>query len=322
MYALLPVLVLQGIVTHVNALPAAAPPQPLQNDHFKVHSDLSPAEAQEMVRRALRAELDSATDSTHPMQYVIQKTSPRLSTTKRIVETKDGDVARLIAVNGNPLNQADQQTENARLDALWNDPEQQKHRQQREAGDANRARKIIQALPDAFRYTYAGIAQTPLGPCYRMSFQPNPNFNPQEIEAQALKGMAGELWIDIDQQRVTRLEGKRLQDVDYGWGLIGKLEKDGTLLLEQADVGNHQWRTTHMVLAMNARILFKSVKLDTTLKLSEFTPVSAGIDYRKGIEILRAGSTSNAGQERIEQTSQRPSEASRIVPRTAAAIVE
>jgi hypothetical protein len=35
-------------------------------------------------------------------------------------------------------------------------------------------------------------------------------------------------------------------------------------------MGNHQWRTIHMVLVMNARLLFKSVKLDTTLEMSQF----------------------------------------------------
>jgi hypothetical protein len=222
------------------------------------------------------------------MQYRLRKTSPRLSTTKLIVETKDGNVARLIAVNDSPLSAAGQQTEAARLQDLFNDPSLQRHRQEREQGDTERARKVIRALPDAFLYQFDGIVDTPQGPSYRLSFQPNPSFDPQALEAQVLKGMAGELWIDIAQQRVTHLEGKRLHAVDYGWGLIGKLDQGGTLLLEQADVGNHQWRTVHMVLIMNARVLFKIIKLDTTLELSQFAPVTAGMTYQQAIELLRA----------------------------------
>jgi hypothetical protein len=75
--------------------------------------------------------------------------------------------------------------------------------------------------------------------------------------------------------------------VDYGWGLIGKLDEGGTLLLEQADVGNHQWRTVHMVLLMNARVFFKTIKLDTTLELSQFAPVAPGMTYQQAIELLR-----------------------------------
>lgn len=245
-------------------------------------------EAQALVKRVLQAEISSAGDNSHPMRYRLRKQSPRLATTKLIVETKDGDVARLIAVNDSPLGPQDEQNEQNRLEALLNDPAQQRHRQQREQGDTERARKVMRALPDAFLYSYAGIADTPQGPSYRLSFQPNPNFDPEDLEAQVLKGMAGELWIDVAQQRVTRLECKRLHDVDYGFGLLGKLDKGGTLLLEQADVGDHQWRTTRMVLVMNARVLFKTVKLDTTLELSQYSSVTPGLSYQEAIKLLQA----------------------------------
>jgi hypothetical protein len=243
-----------------------------------------------MVRRVLQTELEAAQTApiTHPMQYRLRKVSPRFKSTKLIFETKDGDVARLIAVNDAPLSAQDQQTEDARLQGLLNDPSLQHRRQQREQSDSERARKIMRALPDAFTYRFAGIAETAQGPSYRLSFQPNPNFDPQDLEAQVLKGMAGELWIDVAQQRVTRLEGKRIHDVDYGFGILGKLDEGGTLLLEQADVGNRQWRTVHMVLVMNARVLFKVVKLDTTLELSQYTPVTAGMTYRQAIDLLRS----------------------------------
>jgi len=263
----------------LSAQPATAAPVTLTND-----------ETQAMVKRVLHIELEAATSSalTHPMQYQLRKVSPRLSTTKLIVETKDGDVARLIAINDRPLDPVDQHNENARLDGLINDPSLQRHRKEREEGDAERAKKVMRALPDAFLYQFAGIVQTPHGPSYRLSFQPNPNFNPQDLEAQVLKAMAGELWIDVAAQRVTRLEGKRLRDVDYGWSIIGKLDQGGTLLLEQADVGNNQWRTTHMVLVMNARILFKTIKLDTSLELSQYAPVASGMTYQQAIQQLRS----------------------------------
>jgi hypothetical protein len=246
-------------------------------------------EAQALVKRVLAVELDSAQNGPidHPMQYHLRKTSPRYSSAKLIIETRDGDVARLLEVNGAPLSPESEQNEAARLQALLDDPGLQHHRQEREQGDAERARKIIHALPDAFLYQYSGIVETPHGPSYRLSFQPNPKFDPEDLEAQALKGMAGELWIDVAQKRVTRLEGKRIHDVDYGWGILGKLDEGGTLLLEQADVGEGQWRTTHMVLVMNARLLVKTIKLDTTLEISDYAPVQTGMSYKDAIQILR-----------------------------------
>lgn len=272
----------------------AGAPAAYAADQITTHA-LTGDEAQALVKRVLQTEAAAAADTTHPMRYRLRKQSPRLTTTKLIVETKDGDVARLIAINDAPLGQQDEQNEENRLEALQNNPDQQRHRQQREQGDAERARKVMQALPDAFLYSYAGTVDTPQGPSYRLSFQPNPNFDPQDIEAQVLKGMAGELWIDVAQERVTRLECKRLRDVDYGFGLLGKLDQGGTLLLEQADVGNHEWRTTRMVLVMNARVLFKTIKLDTTLGMTEYIPVTPGMSYQQAIKLLEAHPVAAAG---------------------------
>ena len=277
------------------AFTAIAPAQPVKTNPGPTNpaptnaAALTNDETQALVRRVLVVELEAAQNGPidHSMQYRLRKTSPRYSSTKLIIETRDGDVARLVEVNGAPLSLESEQNEATRLQALLDDPSLQHHRQEREQGDAERARKIIRALPDAFLYQYAGIVETPHGPSYRLSFQPNPKFDPEDLEAQALKGMAGELWIDAAQKRVTRLEGKRIHDVDYGWGILGKLDEGGTLLLEQTDVGEGQWRTTHMVLVMNARFLVKTIKLDTTLELSEYAPVPPGMSYKDAIQMLR-----------------------------------
>jgi hypothetical protein len=62
-----------------------------------------------LVKRVLAAELQNAQDAQHPMRYVLRKSSPRLSSTKEIIETRDGAVARLLAINGKPLSAADEQ---------------------------------------------------------------------------------------------------------------------------------------------------------------------------------------------------------------------
>jgi len=239
-----------------------------------------------MVRRVLKIEDISIHPTTHLMRYRLCKRSPRLATTKWIVETQDGDVAHLVAFNDQPLSPDRQQLEDNRIHALLSDPALQRHRLQREAQDSERLRKIIHALPDAFLYHYADILNTPQGAVYRLIFQPNPAFNPVDLETQVLKAMAGELWIDVASQRVTRLQCTRIRDIEYGWGFFGKLDKGGSLLIEQQNIGANQWRITRMVLAMNARLLFKPVQLDTTLEMSDYAPVPSGIDYRQGISIL------------------------------------
>jgi hypothetical protein len=105
--------------------------------------------------------------------------------------------------------------------------------------------------------------------------------------------MTGELWIDPRQERVTRLDGQLQQDVDIGWGILGRLYKGGTILIDQADVGEHQWRIVHFDMKMSARVVFKTRVFDTTEDQSQFVPVPPGLRYQQAIALLRDTRTSS-----------------------------
>ena len=226
------------------------------------------------------------------MRYRLRKSSPRLTSTKEIVETRDGDVARLVAINDQPLSPADEQQEQARLDALLSDPAA--------SGIASRARratpaivlKLLHMLPQAFIYEYAGPGQgqsglgtgswrsSPSGPIRR--------FSPPDLETQALTAMTGELWIDAAQERVARLEGHLQQDTDYGWGILGQLDKGGWIVIEQADVGGGQWRIVRFQMKIDLRVLFKTKNFDYHQEMTGYAPVPAALDYQQAIQMLRA----------------------------------
>ncbi|MGB8258847.1 MAG: hypothetical protein WCE75_00785 [Terracidiphilus sp.] len=241
-----------------------------------------------LVERALAAELRSAEDTSHPMRYRLRKQSPRLTTTKEICESRDGDVARLVAVNDQPLSNADEQKEQARLDGLLADPSRQRHRKQSEEGDAAIVFKLLRMLPEAFLYQDAGLANGYGGKVERFTFKPNPRFQPPDLETKALTTMTGELWVDKAAERVTRLEGHLQQDTDYGWGILGKLDRGGSVVIEQASANGQDWRIARLVLRMNLRVLFKSKQIDTTEELTGYRPVPSGIDYREAIRLLRS----------------------------------
>jgi len=255
---------------------------------------LTPVEAQTLVGRALATEIRTAQDQNHPMRFQLRKSSPRLTTTKDIVETRDGAVARLLAVNDSPLGPADDQKEQTRLDALAADPSLQRHRKQGEDSDMGIVLKLLRMLPNAFLYQYAGPVASPTGTAERFTFKPNPRFSPPDYETQALTALSGEIWIDPAQERVLKLEGHLQQDTDYGWGILGRLNKGGWVELEQADVGGKQWRIVHVQMQMTMRILFKTKIFDTVEQMSRFAPVPQGLDYRQAIKMLRSGAESAA----------------------------
>ena len=249
-------------------------------------ASLTSTQAQTLVGRSLAAVLRSVQNTSHPMRYRLLKPSPRLSTVKEIVETRDGDVARLVAVNGQPLSAVDEQTEVARLNLLLSDPSRQLHRKRSEESDTAIVLKLLRMLPQAFLYEYAESAVTASGRIEKFTFRPNPNFKPSDLEMQALKAMSGELWIDANQERVTRLEGHLDQDTDYGFGILGKLDKGGWIVIEQIDVGAHQWRIARFQMKMNLRILIKNKSFDTVEEMSQYAPVASGLSYQQAIQSL------------------------------------
>lgn len=262
---------------------------------------LTPVQAEALVERALATESRAAQDlshQSHPMRYRLHKSSPRLTSTKEIVETRDGDVARLVQINDQPLSQADEQTEQARLDALLNDPGLQQHRKQSEDNDTARAMKVLQVLPTAFLYQFAGAGTAATGTVEKFTFKPNPQFSPPDLETGVLTAMAGEIWIDPAQERVVHLAGSLQQDKDFGWGILGQLDKGGWVQIDQADVGGHQWRIVHLQLKMNGRVLWKTKNSDSVQDYTQFSPLPTDLTYKQAIQMLRAtpGTTAQASQ--------------------------
>ena len=254
-----------------------------------------------IVRHAAANEL-KASDHSHPYRYKLHKLNDGKSSTKEIVETRDGDVARLLDASGQPLDTEANQTELDRLNNLLAHPEIQEHRHKREQADSNRADEMIRLLPDAFLYHFEGMAQGPSGPAFRLSLKPNPSFNPPDREAEVYAGMAGELWIDQQQERMVKLDVHLIADVNFGWGILGKLDKGGSILVEQQDVGNDHWEQYHFKLNLHGKaLMLKTLTFETTEDESGFEPVPASWGYQDAVKLLLTLNPSDPGSGQLSK---------------------
>jgi hypothetical protein len=254
------------------------------------------------------------------MKYRLRKSTPRLTSTKDIVETRDGAVARLISINDQPPSAADREKDEARLDGLLADPGRQHKRKQSEADDTARALKVLRALPKAFLYEYAGKVSVGPVTADRFTFRPNANFDPPDLETQALTQLNGEILIDPANERVLRLEGHLQADVDFGWGILGRLNKGGWIVIEQADVGKGQWRIVHFQMVMSGRVLIKTRSFDTTENESDFAAVPVEMSYQQAIQMLRTGAgkvIQNSAPERRRQSKASRAVSAGVTPKSA-----
>jgi hypothetical protein len=239
-----------------------------------------------LVRHASYNELHQ-TAPPYPVRYKLRKQDEKGVTTKEIVPTKDGDVARLVAKDDKPLTPEQNKAELDRLSNLLAHPEIQEHRHKREQEDSGRADEMIRLLPDAFLYAYLDMTAGPNGPAYRLSFKPNPDFHPPDREAEVYHGMEGEICIDQGQERIVKLDAHLIADVNFGWGILGKLYKGGSLSIEQKDVGHRHWEATQMKLNLTGMaLMLKPLSFQTTETSTDFQPVPLNMSYQDAIHLL------------------------------------
>ena len=245
-----------------------------------------PMPANELMSKVVANEMEHPKSSRFCM-WMDRVAKPKGSWTKQMIETPEGIVARLVAINDKPLTAGQRQAEENRLDRLL-DPANMKKKTTQQRADEQRSQRLISALPAAFDYTYSGTETTPAGhQIVRLSFSPNPKFVPPDYETQIYLGMKGQVWIDTQAMRLAKIDGTLFKDVNLGWGIIGRLNKGGRLVLEQADVENGHWDTTRLELNFGGKILLvKRLQLQETVTEWDFHPVPK-MSVREAIERLR-----------------------------------
>jgi hypothetical protein len=248
---------------------------------------LAKSDPHALVQTAIENELKNSYGHRLPVRYMLRKKTKNADTTKEIVETRQGDVARLVAIDNKPLTPKQGQTERQRLHELASDPSAQEHRHRNEDRDAARVTSVMRLLPAAFINHFEGPVQTPNGTAIRMSFAPNPHFSPPTLESRVLTGIRGEIWIDPTDLRVVRIEGRLFRQVDYGWGILGTLYPGGRIGLEQAKTLECGWRLSHLSLNMTGKeLMFKSLRVLVDETATDYHPVQAGWKYTDAIDWL------------------------------------
>lgn len=216
-------------------------------------------------------------------RYWVRKEAQRRSILEEQVETADGPINRLVASDGRALGTAEEQEEQDRLNRLLHSVREQARQRQDYAEDEKRTGRILALLPDAFLFEAAGEENG----CTHLRFRPNPNYPAHSIEERVFHAMSGELWIDTRFKRLARLDGKLIENVDFGYGILGRLYKGGWFRLERTRVSATDWKTAGLELHLSGRaLLLKTIAHETSEVRGGFTPVPAGLSLAQGLQML------------------------------------
>jgi hypothetical protein len=245
--------------------------------------DLQPS-ASELMKDVVANELTDRTEHSHWM-YRINKVVEQQTVTELEVETKDGPVHRLLTINDAPLNSGQREQETKRQEQLVRDPSQQLAVKKQNDADELRLENFVRLLPSAFLYEYDGWD----GFDKRLIFRPDPAFVPPTMESKVLQSMAGTILINPQQKRLAQLNGHLVENVDFGFGILGRIAKGGTFEIRRTQVSSSHWKTCLIDIHVSGRmLLFKTISKQQHETRSNFEPVSRDFDIRLGEELLQS----------------------------------
>lgn len=238
--------------------------------------------AQTLVREVVYNEQHDHDTHGYWRYWIVQRdqNNTRL---KEQVETEDGPINRLVKTNGQPIDQHTREEEQARLEHLVNSPEEQASHRKDYFEDEKHLAAVMRMLPDAYIFEDAGDEDG----YHHLRFSPNPSYAPHTIETRVIHSMAGDLWIDARMKRLSRLEGHLTDNVNFGFGILGHVEKGGWFRIQRVQVSSTEWKMQRMELHLSGRaVLFKTIACDTNEVRGGFAAVPAGLNLAQGMRIL------------------------------------
>jgi hypothetical protein len=215
--------------------------------------------------------------------YRLEKEQYGKKQVEEIIETKEGSLSRLLSINDRPLTAKQQEEEDQRVQELMTSRSAKRKLQRALDAEILQGRRLFQMLPDAFVFNYAGGD----GTLIKLSFRPNPNFHPPSLEARVFHDMEGEMWVNCTQERLAEFNGHLTQDVKFGFGLLGQLDRGGHFEVRQAEVIPGHWDMTTLNLEMTGKaLLFKSIGVQKRENHRDFQQVSDDLTLTQAADIL------------------------------------
>jgi hypothetical protein len=226
--------------------------------------------------------------------YAIEKRVGNQSLTEEQVETKNGPVYRVLAMDGVPLTPDQRQQDNARIHRLLHDTSQQAKLKQQYEDDEQKLEKLMRVMPQAFLYDYDGVD----GTLVRLKFRPDPSYNPPDYETRVVHSLAGTVLVDAQQKRLAKLSGQLINGVNFGFGILGHIDTGGTIEVGRVQVGPSQWKTALLNIQLSGRLIFfKTINKQQYEVRSNFRAVAGDLSLSDANELLYAPIPNAPGSE-------------------------
>jgi hypothetical protein len=236
----------------------------------------------EVIRNEIQAQLNDKSLWCYRQE---EQEDGKPSKSLEVCQTKDGDLERVVAVNGRELDAAQIRAEDQRIQALVAHPEQLRAKQKKAREDGEQERNMLRIFPEAFRFE----CESETGNLITLRFKPNPGFRPNTRASLVFHHMEGTLTLNREEKRLVEINGRLTSEVKFLGGLLGHLDKDGTFVVKQQEVGDGHWDLSYMSVHMGGKALFfKTITVLEKKSLADYKPLPRDVTLQQAADFLRS----------------------------------
>jgi hypothetical protein len=215
--------------------------------------------------------------------YKVQKRVDGRLLTEEQVDTPEGPVYRVLAIDGHPLTAEQRQKESAREQALLNNPGLEAKAKKQYESDERQLQALLQLLPRAFVFQ----EKSETGKYEVLTFRPNPAFHPDGYVQRVMQALEGEIVIDLQDKRIAHMSGRVVHPVEFGFGILGRIDPGGTFEIGRSEIAPDLWKTTLIDIDVSGRFSFFATITKQEYELrSDFHRVLEGLSVRQAFQLL------------------------------------
>jgi hypothetical protein len=202
-----------------------------------------------------------------------------------VVETENGAITRHLEVNGQPAPAATLANDNKEIQKFIHDPELQQKQRQNGAHDDKSATELMNLMPVAFLWKVE--SQTPAS--ITLTYRPNPNFEPPDMEARVMGAMSGTLIVTNPDHRIRTFRGRLENDVTIGFGFLARIKAGSTFEIQRREVAPGYWEITETHVHISGHALFfKTIGTQEDEVKSDFSLVPLGTTLEQAVGLLKS----------------------------------
>ena len=224
-----------------------------------VHAAPSAPDPKTIIQKSVEANQRDFEAGPH-FSYTKRESTGKGFKTCRVVMIDGSPYERTIAIGGKPLShEADleeerklHETESQRRSESAAD---RKKRIDKYNRDRNRDHAMMAELTKAFTFKLLGQHRLGSFTTYVLKATPRLDYQPPNMETQALRGMAGQLWIDTKTFQWVKVTAQVIHPTSIE-GFLAQVEPGTRFELEKAPVQNGIWMPKHFAMQSQAKVLF------------------------------------------------------------------